>query len=90
MDNTDIEIFKAEKRLCHAKADTKYLIIRFGDHIAEREGYKTHRGIDAVIFYLVQKYHWTPSVVRNLTSDDLGFLLAEELSGWTLPEDAVV
>ena len=62
----------------------------FGDHIAKREKYKEHDGMDAVHFYLIQKYHWLPSQVRAMSHADLRFVLDEEMSGWTLPKDAAV
>ena len=65
-----------------------YQIECFGDEIARREGYKEHNGIDAIHFYLIQKYHWLPSTVRSLSWDDLQFLLDEEMKGWTLPKEA--
>ncbi len=60
----------------------------FGDYLAKREKYKEHEGMEAVHFYLVQKHHWLPSVVRAMSWDDLRFVLAEEMSGWTLPKQA--
>lgn len=60
----------------------------FGDYLAKREKYKFHDGIEAVYFYLIQKYHWLPSEVRAFNWDDLRFLLEEEMHGWTLPEEA--
>ncbi len=63
----------------------------FGDEIARREQYKKHRGIEAVHYYLVTKFGWFPSQVRALNTEDLLFLLQEEMADWTLPahlEDA--
>lgn len=60
----------------------------FGHHIAQREKYKEHKGVDALHFYLVQKYGWMPSKVKSLSWEDLDFLFAEERSGWTLPKEA--
>jgi len=59
----------------------------FGDDLAKRCGYKTHHGMDAIYFYLVQKYNWLPGQVRALSEDDLLFLLGDELDVWTLPAD---
>lgn len=59
----------------------------FGDFIAEREGYKQHDGMDALHFYLVQKYHWLPAQARALNWEDLHFLFAEEMSGWNIPKE---
>ncbi|KJY81309.1 hypothetical protein TW74_02755 [Vibrio nigripulchritudo] len=60
----------------------------FGDYIAEREGYKENDGLEAIHFYVVNKFHWLPSVVQSMSHDDLRFVLSEEMSGWTLPKDA--
>ncbi len=57
----------------------------FGDYLAKKEGYKEHEGIEAIWFYLVQKYHWLPAQVRALNWEDLHFLLDEEMHGWTVP-----
>ncbi|MCU7836506.1 MAG: hypothetical protein KZQ83_14815 [gamma proteobacterium symbiont of Taylorina sp.] len=47
-----------------------------------------NKGIDAIHFYIVHKFKWLPSVVKSMTHDDLGFVLSETMSGWTLPEEA--
>lgn len=59
----------------------------FGDDLAKRCKYKTHHGMDAIHFYLVQKYNWLPGQVRALSDDDLLFLLGDEMDGWVLPPD---
>ena len=74
-------------RLRKAEAERAFHIDLFGDYLAKREGYKDHRGLDAVHFYLIQKYHWLPRDVHSLNLDDLRFVLAEELSGWTVPPE---
>ena len=60
----------------------------FGDDLAKKRKYKGHEGMDAIHFYLVEKYHWLPSQVKALNFEDLHFLLEEEMSGWTLPADS--
>jgi hypothetical protein len=60
----------------------------FGDRLAKKLGYKEHDGIEAIWFYLVEKYHWTPATVRALNGEDLRFLMAEEMKGWVLPPEA--
>jgi len=62
----------------------------FGDCIATREKYKHYDGIEAVSFYVVQKYHWLPSQVRSMNWEDLKFLLAEEMHGWNIPKEAML
>jgi hypothetical protein len=59
----------------------------FGDRLKEREKYKVHEGLDAIHFYLVNKYGWLPAVVKSMSYEDLRFLLAEEMHGFTVRED---
>jgi hypothetical protein len=60
----------------------------FGDDLAKKKEYKKHLGMDAIHFYLVEKYHWLPAQVKALNFEDLRFLLEEGKSGWTLPADS--
>ncbi|MGV1097818.1 hypothetical protein ACUUL3_00210 [Thiovibrio sp. JS02] len=83
------DYYKADYDLCVTTGKLKYSLNRFGDHIAKREKYKELKGIDAVHFYLIQKYHWLPSQVRSMSDDDLRFVLTEEMQGWTLPKDTI-
>jgi hypothetical protein len=68
----------------------QYHVDLFGDHLAKKHKYKRHRGIEAVWFYLIQTHHWTPATVRALNTEDLRFLLEEEMSGWTVPKSGLV
>ncbi len=71
-----------------AAANLKFALICFGDELAEREGYAQHDGIDAIHFYIVERYRWLPKDVRAMSDDDLQFLMREAMQEWTLPEDA--
>ena len=82
------EHYKTMYKYHEANGGLAYSLDVFGDEIAEREGYKELSGIEAVQFYIVHKFHWLPSQVKAMSSDDLRFVLAEELSGWTLPKEA--
>jgi hypothetical protein len=77
------------RKLHEAEGKTMYHIECFGDHIAKREGYKSMNGLEAVHYYLIQKHNWLPAQVRALNLEDLGFLLREEMRGWTLPPEAL-
>ncbi len=79
-----------EERLFNAEGELKYLLLRFGDFVAEREGYMTHKGLSAIHYYLVQKYHWTPAQVRSMLAEDIQFVLDEEIHGWTVPDEISV
>lgn len=84
------ELFEIDKNLFHAEADLKYSLARFGDHIAKREGYRENKGLDAIHFYLIQKHGWTPAAVIAMRDEHLRFALSEEMSGWTLPQEAIL
>lgn len=77
-----------DRKITNVEADLAYLLRRFGDHLAEREGYKRHRDIDAIHFFLIQRHGWLPKDVRHMSNDDLRFVLEEEMSSWTLPPEA--
>lgn len=83
------ELYEATHDVRMHQGQSHYHVEVFGDHLAKKQGYKEHDGIEAVWFYLIQKHHWTPATVRALNAEDLRFLLAEEMSGWTLPKDAI-
>ena len=71
----------------HAEADMIYGLHCFGDYLAKREGYRVHKGIDAVHYYLILKHGWLPAAVRSMNPLDLCFALEEELCVWTLPQE---
>jgi hypothetical protein len=82
------ETYEIHHRLHEAEAGLNYALHVFGGHLAEREGYRAHSGMDAVHYYICLKHHWTPAVVRAMHPNDLRFLLEEEMHGWTLPPEA--
>lgn len=75
------------KENCILNGKNEYHLALFGDHIAEREGYKALEGIEAVHFYICHKFRWTPSQVRGMAPADLEFLLTEEKQGWHVPKE---
>lgn len=85
MKTTQKKLYDAEKRMCNADAELKYILIRFGDYLAHREKYKVHKGLEAVRYFLVQRHNWLPGDVFALSDDMLQFLISEEMQGWTLP-----
>jgi hypothetical protein len=84
----DDEHRKVNRNLRISEAEIQHLIDCFGDHLAKKNKYKNRSGIEAVWFHLVEKYHWTPAAVRALNTNDLSFLLEDEMSGWTLPKNS--
>jgi len=82
-----IDLHKQENRQFIIGGQQKYILARFGDQLAEQGGYKENAGIDAVYFYLVQKHHWLPKDVKSMSTEDLVFVLSEEMSGFTMKEE---
>ena len=82
------ESYELLRRIHIADGQLAYGLAVFGNAIAEREGYKEHREMDAVYFYLIHKFGWPPSQVRGMSFEDIRFVLAEEMHGWSLPKDA--
>ncbi|HHX8360953.1 TPA: hypothetical protein ACVOZA_000009 [Vibrio alginolyticus] len=81
--------YLTKRQIYKVGTDLAFSLDVFGDFLAEREGYKSLSGMDAVYFYLVHKFHWLPSVVKSMTVDDLRFILSEEINGWDMPKNAV-
>ena len=87
-DPAKIRMADVRARVHFASGALHFGLEMFGDHIAEREGYKAHDGIEAVKYYIVQKHGWLPRDVNAMSHDEMRFLLAEEMHGWTLPMEA--
>jgi hypothetical protein len=85
----DVHDYSIDYNSCIIEAEENFQLVVFGDELARRNGYKVHRGLDAVKFYLLGKYHWTLAYVNSLALQDIRFLLLEEMHNWTLPEKAV-
>lgn len=77
------------RKLYLNQGELDYSLIVFGDELAKRQNYKELEGLDAIHFYLIEKYNWTLSYVRSFKLEDINFLLREEMRSWTLPEEAV-
>ncbi|MFT5174507.1 MAG: hypothetical protein ACI8W7_002694 [Gammaproteobacteria bacterium] len=85
----DQEQYQTAKRLHEVEAENRYLLDVFGDHLADREGYRAIAGgFEAVRYYLMQKHSWTPYELRNMSALELRFALVEEMHGWTPPEES--
>lgn len=86
---TKKDLYENQRRLHEALGNLAYSLTVFGDTLAEREGYRSVDGIDAVHLYLVRKHNWLPKDVRSMSFEDLRFVLSEEMQGWTLPPEAL-
>ena len=83
------ERFIGLKKLHAVIGESNYNLEVFGFHLAETKGWKAMDGIEAVHYYLIQKYHWLPRDVRSMTYDEMRLALHEELQDWTLPKAAL-
>ena len=75
----------ARKRLIRAEGDLAYILSRFGDTLSENNGW-SENGIEAVWLYLIRTHHWTPAVVRAMTSEDMRFVLSVEMNGFSVKD----
>ena len=85
---SDKEKYEVWKRLHEAEGGLAYGLAVFGDKIAKRENYKTLEGMDAIRFYLIHKFSWTPTHVRGMSYEDMSFVLQEEMHGFVYPKEA--
>jgi hypothetical protein len=85
------EHYQNLRKLHAEEGNLSYILAVFGDHISEREGYKSLSltGMSAVHFYLINKYGWLPRDVKSMSYEDMLFVLGEEMRDWTLPKDAM-
>ena len=84
------ERYEILKKLYEAEGGLAYALAVFGDTLAKREKYKDEGldGMDAIHFYLIQKFHWLPKDVRAMSAEDIRFVLTEEMEGWVMPKAA--
>lgn len=83
------EHYKTIFNLHDAQGNLAYGLEVFGDVLAKKQGYKSLDGIDAIHYYLINKFNWLPAQVRGMSYEDLRFILSEEMHGFTLPPEAV-
>lgn len=79
--------YQSVKNIHRSEGDMMSIIECFGDFLAKREKYKKLSGMEAIYYYLIQKYKWMPSQVRALNFEDLHLLMTEEMVNWDLPEE---
>jgi hypothetical protein len=79
--------YETLRELYLAGGELVYSLSRVWRLHCKREGYKDHQ--DAVYSYLVHKFSWPLAQVRGMSFEDIRFVLAEEMHGWTLPKDAI-
>jgi hypothetical protein len=85
----ETQLWKATAKLRHMEADQALMVEAFGNELAKRKKYKSLHGLDAVHFWLVERYRWTPSVVRAMNFEELHFLLVEEMHDWRMPPEVI-
>jgi hypothetical protein len=78
---------RAEKHFL-AEGEMKSIFSMLGDTIARDQGYEDLRGMDAIFRYLIDKYHWLPHQVRNLSVEDLALLLDGYKEDTPAPDDS--
>jgi hypothetical protein len=64
-----------QQKTLQEEAKLKYLLLRQANALAKQNGYPGLSGMDALVRYFADKYHWTPEQTRRLTVEDLHALL---------------
>jgi hypothetical protein len=82
------EKYTVIRRLYDADAGLRYALHVFGDDLAKRKHYTGLDGIEAVQYYLIQKHNWLPRDVKSMSSEDLYFVMTEEMAKWHMPIEA--
>lgn len=83
---TEMEYLTSAK-LAMNDAKLSILLEAFGEHLAQQQGLKDVRGMDAIHLYLMNKYHWQLSYLRTLNNKYLEDVLTQEMQGWSLAKD---
>jgi hypothetical protein len=81
---TDDERNQARRRLHATTGELNYILERFGDKLAKDKGYKDLDGMEAIWLYFIKTYHWTPAYVKSMNSEDIRFVLSQEMQGFTI------
>jgi hypothetical protein len=76
----------ARQKLHQASANLDYVLERFGDTLAKKEGYESIDGIEAIWLYLIRTYHWTPAYVKSMKGEDIRLVLSVEMRGFTVKD----
>jgi hypothetical protein len=69
---------ESRKKIREIEGESNYYLERYGDHIAEREGYRGIDGMEAINFYLIHKFGWLPRDVKSMSLEDVQFVLSQE------------
>lgn len=83
------ERYETLQRLHALRGEADFHLEVFGEQLAKRYGWRSLDGMQAIHYHLMQKHHWTPVQLREMTTDDLRLALHEELQDWTLPPEAL-
>ncbi len=68
---------EANKSLLIEGAKLSAVLHDKGTALAKKNGYPGLTGLDALCRYFADKYHWTPTQVRQLSAEDLSLLLED-------------
>jgi hypothetical protein len=71
----DIELQNAQGEQLAQNARLFAVLYKRGTALARKNGYPALTGEDALCRYFADKYHWTPTQVRQLSAEDLNLLL---------------
>lgn len=78
MSDAEVAIANQQGELLAANARLLAALYSKGTILARKNGYSSLDGLDALCRYFADKYHWTPTQVRQLSVEDLALLLEED------------
>ncbi|WP_249978033.1 hypothetical protein [Vreelandella olivaria] len=79
---------KAAPSLHPEQHEMHFILSAYGNALAVSREWQL-RGIDAIHYALIHRYHWLPSQIHSLSLHDKALALHEELQGLTLDDEAV-
>lgn len=63
-------------------------LVMFGDYIAKDQRYEMVEGLEAVRFYVMERHHWLPRDVLNMSLEELDFATRESQAKMPVDFDA--
>jgi|GEM_PF-6566276 len=88
--DVDIEetLFGAKSRFdaIWIEAMQKFMFEYFGDAMAEKHDIPM-RGMDALVYFLAQKFNWSPVDIKRMTTDEIRLVIAKEYDEWAEDSD---
>ena len=67
----ETDLHEAQKKLLVTDAELRANLYKTAEVLTKKRGWEDASGIEALYLIFAEKYGWTPSQVRHLTTDEL-------------------